>query len=457
MSLKRVSYWSAFYKAIVTTLLTLFIYQFYYVEIIRANIEDFAFDMINEFATYFIDDDTDSPNVILMKIDNSFLKSKNLMDENNETTYGYVFPRNQLAELINIYDNFSESNKNNSPAMLFIDLDLSYPSGDKMNVLSDDDRKLIEVLKKDRSYQILIPKQSHINFIESSADPKIQQMIKDKKIIFVSTGLTQAADNISRRYYPYEQYKNNFSNNKYYPNAAVMMWALNKKHDLNNLSEYFHIEKQSLIENRIIFKKVQTYEENGNYSSEQSYWNKLTMYSAHYPLENIPTENFKDSIIFIGSTHSASNDKFTTNAFIPEISGVEMHANALMTLFYLDGKLNRLSLLWTGLLVFTIVFITNILFQKIGFKYSIVQNNIDHFTVGISVVIMIICSIFFLLEFKIWFNWFILSLMTPLSIYFIVLNKAIKKTLNIIQAAFIGLFSYMMANLFKFNNKGNKK
>lgn len=452
--MNKVSFSSAFYKAIITTLLTLIVYQFYYIEIIRANIEDFAFDLMNEFVTYFIEDKTDSPNVILMKIDNPYLKSKNLMDENNETTYGYVFPRDQLAELINAIDNFVENNQDNSPSILFIDLDLSYPSDEKINVLSNNDRRLIEVLKEERKYKILIPKQTHKNFIESSSDPKIQQMIKDKKIIFVSTGLTKAADNISRRYYPYEKYKNNYKFEQYYPNVAVMIWALNTKYELKNLTEYFHREKQSLIENRIIFKKLQTYEHNRNYAVEQSYWDKLSMYSANYPLTHMPTDKLKDSIILLGSTHSASDDRFATNAFIPEISGIEMHANALMTLFYFDGKLNRLTLGWTALLVFTIVFIVSLFMQIMGLKYIFVQTNMNHLIVWVSIFLMIMSSLYFLLVFKIWFNWLILSLMTPFSVYLIVLNKIFKGTLHMIQAASIILFSYVVTRLFNFKKQG---
>lgn len=455
--MKLVSYSSAFYKAVITTLLTLFVYQFYYVEIIRANIEDFAFDMVNEFATYFIEDNTDSPNVILFKLDNEYLKSKHLMDENNETTYGYVFPRDQLTDLIKTIDNFSKSNKENSPSTVFIDIDLSYPSIGERCDLSEKDMILIEELKKDRSYKILIPKQSHRNFIESSSDPIIQRKIKDKEIIFVSTGLTQAVDNISRRYYPYEKYKNNLSNDEYYPNASVMMWALNKKYELNNLTKYFHTEKQSLIENRIIFKKVQMVEKNENFSVSQSYWKKLSMYSAHYPLDNIPTEKFKNSIILLGLTHSASSDRFTTNTLIPEVSGVEMHANSLMTLFYLNGKLNRMSLAWTGISVFIIVFLANLMIQKIGYKNTVVANHVDFFTISVSLFLIIIFSAYLLLALKLWFNWFILSLITPLSIYFIALNKLFKNTFNIMQIVLIWLFSNALANLFKFKNKRNKK
>lgn len=455
--MKLVSYSSAFYKAIITTLLMVLVYQFYYVEIIRANIEDLAFDIVNEFATYFIEDNTDSPNVILFKIDNEYLKSKNLMDENNETTYGYVFPRDQLTDLIKTIDNFSKSNKENSPSVVFIDIDLSYPSIGECYDLFEKDRILIEELKKERSYKILIPKQSHRNFIESSSDPVIQRKIKDKEIIFVSIGLTQAADNISRRYYPYEKYKNNLSNDEYYPNASVMMWALNKKYELNNLTKYFHTEKQSLIENRIIFKKVQMVEKNENFSVSQSYWKKLTMYSAHYPLNNIPTEKFKNSIILLGSTHSASSDRFTTNTLIPEVSGVEMHANSLMTLFYLNGKLNRMSLVWTCILVFTIVFLVNLMIQRIGYKYTVVANHVNRFTIGVSVFFMIICSVYLLLALKLWFNWFILALITPFSIYFITLNKLFKNTINIIQIVLIWLVSNAISNLFKFKNKRNKK
>lgn len=455
--MQTISHLDASKKALVTMLLTLFVYQFYHIEIIRANIEDFAFDIINEFVTFFIEADTNSPNVMMFKFDNDYMKSSHLMDENNETTYGYIFPRDKLSDFIKGVDEFTRNNKENSPSMLFIDMDLSYPTNEESNVLSFKDKRLIDILKKERNYKILISKQSQHNFIEYFPDPILQKKIKDKELIFVSTSLTQAVDNISRRYYPYEQYKNNLSQDVYYPNAAVLMWAISNKKDFNYLTKYFHTEKESLIENRIIFKKVFKIDQNEYYNANQSLWQQLTMYSANYPLNEIPTEKFKNSILLIGSTHSASDDKFTTNSFVPEISGVEMHANALMTLFYLNGKMNRLSLILTCIIVFSIVYTANIAIQKLGQNYAVVKQQVDHFTVGISVVLMLLCSVYFLLVHKLWFNWFILSLITPFSIYFIVMNKLFKNALNIIQVFIIGFVVHITSKWFNSEHSGSKK
>ena len=116
-------------KGLAAAILTLVVYQFFYIEFIRSSIEDSAFDMTSWFALSKTTTDTNNSNLFLMMVDDNYLASKNLLDENNEIKYGYIFPRDYLAELIQKVDALvADIDQENYPKALFLDYDLSYLS-----------------------------------------------------------------------------------------------------------------------------------------------------------------------------------------------------------------------------------------------------------------------------------------------------------------------------------------
>ena len=52
-------------------------------------------------SKFFLEDNsvkTNSPRVMLFGVDNHYLKNKNLMDEDNKTNYGYIFPNDKYRK-----------------------------------------------------------------------------------------------------------------------------------------------------------------------------------------------------------------------------------------------------------------------------------------------------------------------------------------------------------------------
>ena len=419
-------------KASVAMALTVLIYQFYHIEFLRSAIEDAAFDTTSWFALSKTTTDTDQSNTFVLMLDDNYLKSKALLDENNETNYGYILPREYLAEIIQSIDTLvADIDEENCPYALFLDYDFSYLSDPHNRVPSSGDLEFLEVLKVPRPYVIYLPITSNYNFIYHSQDEKLQTLIDEGKIKFVSVGLTSASDGVSRRYYPYEIYKNREGKDEKFAHVAIELFA--KQNELDRkIIEDFSQEGIALVENRIIFKDTSTLEDR-EYSSWQSNWKKLSGFSANYPLDMIYEDDIRDAVFMVGATHSQSSDTFEIDAFSKEISGVEMHANALMTLGYLNGKLKRLPIYWSALIVFFIVAFVDFVLAKLYVKLSewreklgssklqkiftiIIHEEQDDFhefwLVLLSLLIMFVLSYKLLLaEEHYWFNWMIPALM----------------------------------------------
>jgi len=354
----------AFFKGLSVAVLTLVVYQFFYIEFIRASIEDSAFDTTSWYALSKEKTDTHSSNVFILLVDDKFLKSKHLLDENNETNYGYIMPRGYLADIIREVDTLVDDiDEENYPDALFLDYDLAYLSDPYNRVASADDLKLLETLQKKRPYTIYLPMTANYNFIYYAKDAQIQQQIKDKKIRFVSVGLTSASDGVSRRYYAYETYNDINGKPIKFMNVAIELWM--QQHELDSsILESFSQKGPALIENRIIFKDKHI-QEDTHYTTWQSNWKQVSAMSAHSPLDMIYEDDLRGSIIMVGAAHSASSDSFEIDAYSQEISGIEMHANALMTLNYLDGTLKRLPIVWSVIIVFSIVFGIDLLLSMV--------------------------------------------------------------------------------------------
>ena len=448
-----INFRSAFIKAAYTVMISIFVYHFFYIEFIRENIEDAAFDLINE---YYLSDkkvSLDTPETMLFKVDEYSLKANGLLRDDNETRYGYLYPRNHIAAFIEKVDQFTIANDGICPKALFIDYDFSYP-GSYDTRLTPHDEKLLSTLAQERCYRILIPKTQNQNFIENSHNPLIQKAIRDHNILFVSVGLTEAGDRISRRYYPYEYYKNNDGDKQLYTAATITLWNASQRYSPDQIKQLFSQQRISLIENRIIYKDKVIYEQTKQYEALQSYWQNLNIYSANYPFENIVNERFQDAILLYGSAHQASNDHFIIDVFDTEISGIEMHANALMTLLYLDGKLQRLNIYLNSLLIFIIVFGVDIVIQWVSHHWKWLQDKKNAYVL-VSLAVMLFVSIFLLNVYKVWFNWLIPSLLTMTVPLMLSAMKLVRNTRMLPMTAYLFTVKITASILNKIQKKGD--
>jgi len=392
---------NALWKALLAILLFIVSYQFYNIEFIRDKIEDFAFDTVNKFAIFKKEQPTQSPNVFLFAIDDIYMKNHHLFDEDNETNYGYTFPRDQITAFIEELDELSfELDDGSYPSVLFIDYDFSFTSMPYGKELSAEDLSLLNILKKDHPYVILLPKTSKYNFIEHSQNPVIQKKIADGSIKFVSVSLLQSNDTV-RRYLGSQTFGKTTPTPDYI-SADIALWHIIRNTDAN------HFKKDDIIANRIFFKgyKPAIHEEACNI--QQSYWSNLHKYSASCSLFDIPYEDFNNSIILLGGTHSQNDDTFKIlNIFGSKTyTGIDIHANTLMTLLFLDGPLKRLSFSWSIMLVFIVFFILDL-------SVSILLEKLHIENEKLSLILLMLPSAFvlfyissYLLNVKhLWFNW----------------------------------------------------
>lgn len=462
-------------KIFLSIILTVFVYSFYYIEFIRENVEDFSFDLVNKFALSSKEEKLNAPNLLLFKIDDNYLKEQNLLDENGETTYGYLFPRSYLAQIISNFDELlSDMEKENYPKGLFIDYDMSYKSDPNNLIFTQDDLAFIEILKKERPYKIYLVKTANHNFIENLDDEIIQEKIRNKKIVFVSVGLTVSNDGVSRRYYPFNEYLSKDDKKEIYP--LINLEIYNEIKGINkDISKDYSQNGIAFIENRIIFKEYKEVEPVKNSEIIQSYWKNLKLFSANYPLDYIPEEEFKNAILYLGGTHSNSDDFFQKDTFNKEISGIEMHANALMTIFYFDGKLHRFPLEYAILIIAIVILLSDLFVKstvlKIREKVKKIDKEVDYEDkkefikvtkflkddgyIFLVFFILFLISYYILVEYKLWFNWFIPSLMASF-IPIITIGYNFFKKRNIFIVLKNILVVWFLEKLFNFT-KGEKK
>jgi len=408
---------SSFINAILVTLLFVISYKFYNINIITQNIEDIGFDVIDKFIINTREVKVNAPYTFVLTIDNKYMKFNKLYDEDNETTYGYLLPRDKLANIIRKIDIFFKNTaKSNQPKALFIDYDLTFTSMPYGKELSNEDKQLLDVLKQPRKYIIILPKTSKYNFIQYSKDKKIQQLIKDKKIIFASVGVYNGYDDSVRRYPIYQFIKEKNGTKKAYINADVLMWWLVRKNsiptikDINNTFKYNY----DVIANRIRFKDDMDKIDYDDCSIIKSYWKNYIKMSANCSLNKIKSKFYKDSLIIIGGTDKENDDKFYILNVLgnKKLSGVELHANILQTLFLLNGQTQRLSLLVSATIIFLLYFITSFFISQFIKFLKISNKGIDTIvTILLNIIILFSLSSFLLIKYNIWFNWFIAFLL----------------------------------------------
>lgn len=393
------------FKAFIATSLFVLVYLFSHIEIIRANIEDIAFDLLNKYTLESKKESSSTTNLLLFKIDDYYLKEYDLIDNNGVTNYGYLFPRDHIARFIQNLDAFIEELEV-KPKALFIDYDFSYTSLPYSKELSNEDKALISVLKQKRSYAIFLPKTSNYNFIESAPDSKLQELIKLKKINFVSVGLVESSDDMSRRYHPV-----NVFNEKNYIHVNLAIRDLLNESRASQIGLEKELKITNDIENRILYRNYEEKIDEDNYEMYLSNWQNFFVYSANYPLDEIIEENFYNSVIFLGGTHSNNDDVFQVASIKNEdiLSGIEVQANALMSLFYFNGQLQKFDIYKSTILVFTLFFLVNFILELLFDLFGLQERRNLEFIVLLVVLsgTMLYLSYYILVEYKQWFNWFI--------------------------------------------------
>lgn len=399
---------------IVSIFFTWVVYSFYNIEFIRSNVGDKAFDLLNEYYLSSKSEKLDAPNLFLFKVDDYYLEQKKLLNDRGELTYGYLFPRNHIADFIKKFDAHLKKeieNKEDYPKMMFIDFDMSYNSDVHNKKLTKDDKYLLEVLKQDRPYSIYLPKTSSFNILESSNDKVIQEKIKNGKIVLVSISFKVAVDDITRRYEPFRKYyKQDSKKEENYTFVGLEVYKQYKS--LENTKN-----QDDFTQSKIIYKDYQNDIENKD-TSHKSFWQNFRAYSASKNLDELVSTKLYNSVIYLGGTHSNSDDTFSKDFLDRKISGIEAHANALMTIFYFDGKLKDLDI-WLSLLIITMVIFlceyVSLKYRKLFFllnkipvvKYIVIDK--EKMFVLLVFILLILVSIY-LLSMALWFNWLIPSL-----------------------------------------------
>jgi CHASE2 domain-containing sensor protein len=389
--------------AIIGVALFVIAHTFYNYDIVRKYVEDSAFDY---FSSHFLStkaQKANAPNTFVFRIDQKFLANKQLLNEEGKINYGYIFPRDQLADFISQLDQ-KVASLSTPPKALFIDYDLTFSSMPYGSTMSLEDQKLLNVLKHPRPYTIILPQTMQKNFFASH----LHQEIMQGSIIFTSVGFHIDSDGFSRRYQPIKSDS---------PHVALVLYELSG-HTLNK-EAFKQIE---VVENKIIIKSIQ----NSNNYIDQSYWQELKFLSAN-DLPNLVSESLSGAIMMLGADHDENSDFFVSKN--GELSGVALHGNTLMSLFWLGGKLKQVDLLTAIIIVFSVAFLVEMFVEHISYRYKIQSVGTEFlFLVSILSIVMLSISYIAFVYFKLWFNWFIPLLVLQLHKIWGLLQQIFKFT-----------------------------
>lgn len=398
------------FKSIAVTFFFALSYFLYNIELVRSHVEDIGFDITSKILFDSREEKTDSPKLMVFGFDDSYMKRYGLNDAEGESNFGYLFPRDHIARFIeNLDDLCEEIAPENYPAGLFIDYDFSFTSMPYGKTLSKEDALFLQILKHDRPYPIYLPKTEKHNFIESSNDPVIQRLIAEHKIIFVSVMFLTSNDGVTRRYRGYTVY-NEANRSIFYPSVDIALRQSILHLPADPLSIRKNFTEADIISNRLILKSYKNEHEEDGCTTSYSYWDNYTKYSADCSLFEIAEEDFSNAVIMLGGTYSDNTDNFSVFDIgnSDSLKGIELHANALMSIFYFNGQLKKLSFWPSVALVFSLYFLVDF-FVGLVFGIRLHQYEKLHFTIVwiFMIIIMFSVSAYLLVNSKIWFNWFV--------------------------------------------------
>ncbi len=416
-------------EASVALLLFWALYAGHRIEFVRSLSGDTAFSYLNSLVFWdkSTSDKWDTP-IVVYKVDKGYFQRANMLDKYGDTNYGYPFPRSKIAGFIEKIDNQPTQKQ---PLAFFIDYDMrdgsaSYDNNSTVAYISDDDRVLLKQLAKDRSYPILFAKTSSKNFIESYAKHSPEKLAKvlaskiaSRQIIFVGADFLNSS-NTEYRYNPMIKYSN--SDSVYY-HIALIGWQLRKNSGAIKIEEIEEIydpaifldsesvskEGAALFKSNILFKNNITTDD-GIFKESQSKWSNLRYISALKLLKEKDLDINNDTIVMLGGDYQ--KEDWHKPAVGDMTSGVMIHAQALKTVLFLDGKLGHFSLKWSFVIIFIIFFTVTILVRYFLAKYPEWVKFVLELVVLTAVLLGV--SSLILLKFHQWFNWFM-----PIIIFYV--------------------------------------
>lgn len=452
--------------------------------------EDTAFDVIDKFIISDKEEETGKDLVTVLAFDNNYMKDKQLYDANEIANYGYTFPRKSIVDLITQLDQRLKKLSANTetqicPKAIFIDFDLSYPTGAN-GELSNGDSKLLKALSIKRCYKTLLPIITTHHYIKESKDKEnpihnaIQKRIKYDDILFVSPYFHFGSDDVTRRYEPIKTI-----GGENYISAPIALWQLIKygKVYLKQAETFPDHAKQVSKENPITRPKGESLNVNANmiwiknYNKDksndclqQSYWQQLHKYSLSTEcdknLNNITHERINNRVLLIGGTDKenpnykpSSGDYHNVLKIIntESMSGVDLHANTLMTLLHLakNNQANPVMQqvnIWLAIsIIFISFFLIDLLIAMLLQRYAVSSEQthiILSFTIN-TVVLLGISILFIKAEQLQWFNWIGVLLLFELIEGIILTRRYLPILLNLLLIKLFVIIKHQLPALFK--------
>ena len=396
-------------KSFSMVLLFALVYIFSNNEHVREGIGDQGFDLLDKFVVSEVSETlADTPSLLVFSYDNKYMSEKNLWDEDKNSNYGNLFERSRLTHFIEVLDKRSQRLKafgKATPKALFIDFDLSFTLMPDGKTLSAEDKAFLERLKVARDYVIVLPKAQSANFVEKAEDQEIQRLIKAKKIVFASVGFNLSKDNTVRRYRAFEHFHEN-GVEKSYVNANLYLWKLSQNKALNVRAIEDEFSNKDVVLNRIVFKGYE------NELGIQSRWKHYKHYSvlrhASKKTDRVGLARYENAIVMLGTSYDKNADTFQVlNIFGSEqLSGIEIHANILMSLFFFNGQLKLLPFGWTLFLVFLVFFLLDSLMAVSLAVWNIEANNWTNAVVFVLSSLVLALMSWMFLYMGYWLDWF---------------------------------------------------
>jgi hypothetical protein len=396
------------FRALVVTLIFVLAYEFHNYELVREGVGDKGFDMLNKALSTQSKQTAQSSPVLLFSYDNAYMLEHGLFDDDNHTNYGNLFHRSRIVDFITQLDEKSKRLKRYNrptPKAFFLDFDITFTLMPDGKTLSSQDQALLDVLKVERDYTIVLPKTQIANFIEHSNDEQIQDLVKSKKIIFASVGFSVSKDHTVRRYRAYETFHED-GKERTYVNANIVLWKLANDGEINSSEIVKHFKQNNVVSNRILLKGYQ------ESLPIQSYWQSYKHYSVlrHMSQEaNMVTDKaYENAIVMLGTSYKNNGDTFQVlNVFGSQtMTGGELHANTLMTLFAFDGQLQLLPVGLTIFIVFTLIFTVDFVLRKLLRRWKKEESSWTFIVVLVLSVLLMFLISWELLHFGYWFDWF---------------------------------------------------
>ena len=291
-------------------------------EFVRKNFIDTADYDIAIKTHSFIKSSDKSPKIIVVLIDETYLKKKNLSKADEPLAANFT-PRDLLASIL---DELDARTKDQEPRAVLLDYYLAYPSDIKGKV-TDDDRLLINALNKySQRYKIYLPTQKNELFLEPYLD---------KNITLISTTMNVNSDNITRGYAKFT-----CKNNNSIPHIAVVLSSEYESFYCDDNKSY---DFSQLLSTRVLYKRI-TKLKNGSLKSN---YENISIYSA----DNLATiSGLKDTIVLIGSDYKGSGDIYQT-PIDDARSGVLVLGDAITTAYKIK-ELKQLEPIYSFILYF---------------------------------------------------------------------------------------------------------